>query len=184
MSPCAIPGQLFPCLPPRITTFLNIVVYTAACSSNLFEFLIRIKFTRWCLRRRYVWQGVLERKKKTQKKNCTISVLHLRSSLLELAAQEELARFYKSFWCSSHHLYQEEEWWSSVLQHDTDSDCSLKREHGTGRLGPGRWLPLNLALVKRKVKNSKLRNAVLLCLIYFTPYILTWAHIFINVNMH
>ena len=106
------------------------------------------------------------KKAKKPKKKCTISVLHLRSSLLELAAQEELARFYKSFWCSSHHLYQEEEWWSSVLQHDTDSDSSLKREHGTGRLGPGRWLPLNLALVKRKVKNSKLRQC------FFVWYIL------------
>ena len=49
------------------------------------------------------------RKKENKKKNCTTSVLYVRRSLQELAAEEELAGFYKSFWCSSHHLYHEEE---------------------------------------------------------------------------
>ena len=50
-----------------------------------------------------------KKEKKEEEKNCTTSVLYVRRSLQELAAQEELARFYKSFWCSSHHLYHEEE---------------------------------------------------------------------------
>ena len=44
---------------------------------------------------------------------------------------------------------------------------------GACRLLPGRLLPLNLALVKRKVRDSKLRNVVPLCLIYFTSYIMS-----------
>ena len=42
-----------------------------------------------------------------------------------------------------------------MLLHDTDSDCSLIREQGAGRLRPGRHLLLKL--VKRKVNNSNLR---------------------------
>ena len=65
---------------------------------------------------------------------------------------------------------------AALLLNDTNSDCSLIREQGARRLRPGRWLPLNLALVKRKVRDSKLWNAVLLFLIYFTPSILSWFH--------
>ena len=67
-------------------------------------------------------------------------------------------------------------WWSSVLLHDKNSDCSWIREQGAGWLQPGCRLPLNMVLVKRKVRDSKLRNAVPVCLIYFTPYILFWLH--------
>ena len=75
-----------------------------------------------------------KKRKKEERKNCTTSVLYVRRSLQELAAQEELALFYKSFWCLSHHLCHEEEWWSSVLLHDTDSKCSQIREQGAGWL--------------------------------------------------
>ena len=41
-----------------------------------------------------------------------------------------------------------------MLLHDTDSDRSLIKEQGPCRLRPGRRLPLNLALVTRKVRDS------------------------------
>ena len=56
-----------------------------------------------------MYSRTARKKEKKEKKNCTTSVLYVRRSLQELAAQEELAGFYKSFWCSSHHLYHEEE---------------------------------------------------------------------------
>ena len=48
-----------------------------------------------------------EKRKKKKKLHFFRSICQ--RSLQELAAQEELVQFYKSFWCSSHHLYHEEE---------------------------------------------------------------------------
>ena len=58
---------------------------------------------------------------------------------------------------------------TGVMKFSADSHCSLIKEQGTGLLWPDCRQPLNVALVKWKVSDSKLRNAVPLCLIYFTP---------------
>ena len=47
-----------------------------------------------------MYSRTARKKEKKERKNCTTSVLYVRRSLQELAAQEELALFYKSFWCS------------------------------------------------------------------------------------
>ena len=58
---------------------------------------------------------------------------------------------------------------TGVMKFSADSHCSLIKEQGTGLLWPDCRQPLNVALVKWKVSDSKLRNAVPFCLIYFTP---------------
>ena len=64
-----------------------------------------------------------------------------------------------------------------MMLHDTDSDYSLIREQASACAGPAATTrppaATELALVKRKVRDSKLRNAMPRCLIYFTPFILS-----------
>ena len=119
------------------------------------------------------------RKTIKRKENCTSSVVYVREVSKSSQHRRSLRAstspfcllpvhfdFYQFFLCSTspcglghdlslwpwgHDLYHEEECSGSVLLHDTDSDCSLIGEQGAARLRPGRRLPLNLALVKRKV---------------------------------
>ena len=114
---CAKPGQLFPGIPPHNISAYYRVSQCSCLHSLLIESLQVFdspQFYEMLPQEEICIKGLLERKrrkKRKEKENCTTSVLYVRRSLQELAAQEELISvlFYKSFWCLSHHLYHEDE---------------------------------------------------------------------------
>ena len=90
MSLCARPGQLFPGILQRITSFLNVVVSTA-CSTNHLSFNLP-QFYDMLPQEEVCKVGLLERKKRKkekEKEKSIPSVLYVRRTLQELAAQEE-----------------------------------------------------------------------------------------------